>query len=253
MSDSALNLEGKIVLITGGAGIQGPEHAKAFKKAGATVVVSDIKGADVYLDVTDEGSIEKTIKEILKKHKRIDVLVNNAGATGKQMKRAAAPVKDQSLEDWEHILKVNLTGVWLCSQKIGLIMAKQGGGSIINLASIYGLVAPDFSIYKEAMYDSGKPMGTPAAYSASKGGVIALTYYLASYWGDKNVRVNCVTPGGIFDKQSEKFVKAYARRVPMGRMAKRNEISGALLYLASDLASYVTGANIVVDGGLTIK
>ena len=130
-------------------------------------------------------------------------------------------------------------------------MAEKGKGSIINVASIYGLVGPDFSIYKQSEY-KGKKMGTPAAYAASKGGVISLTKYLASYWAKDGVRVNCVTPGGIFDKQSKEFVKAYLRNVPMGRMANKDEISGALLYLASDLASYVTGENIVIDGGLTI-
>lgn len=252
MNDSIFKLKDKVVLITGGAGIQGPEHAKAFKEVGAKVVVTDIKGGDLKMDVTDEKSIKEAVSKIVKKHGRIDVLVNNAGATGKQVARAAVPFEEQKLEDWEYIIKVNLTGVFLCSQAVGKIMAKQGEGSIINIASIYGLVAPDFRIYQEAEY-AGKKMGTPAAYAASKGGVISLTKYLASYWAKKKIRVNCVTPGGIFDKQSENFVKAYSKRVPLGRMAKKNEISGALLYLASDLASYVTGANIVIDGGLTIR
>lgn len=253
MSSLTIDLKGKVVLITGGAGLQGAEHVKAFKKTGATVVSSDIKGGNIYLDVTSEDSIEKAVKEILEKHKQIDVLVNNAGIIGIHMKKAAAVVEDQKLEDWENILRVNLTGVWLCSQKVGTVMAKQGGGSIISVSSIYGVVAPDFSIYKKSKYKSGKAMGTPAAYVASKAGVISLTRYLASYWADKGVRVNCVTPGGIYNNQSKEFVENYAKRVPMGRMAKKNEVSGAVLYLASDLSSYVTGANIVIDGGLTIK
>lgn len=252
MNDSIFKLKDKVVLITGGAGIQGPEHAKAFKEVGAKVVVTDIKGGDLKMDVTSSESINQTIKKIVKDYGRIDVLVNNAGATGKQVARAAVSFEEQKLEDWEYIIKVNLTGVFLCSQAVGKIMAKQGGGSIINIASIYGLVAPDFKIYKETEYE-GKKMGTPAAYAASKGGVISLTKYLASYWAKKKIRVNCIIPGGIFDKQSENFVKAYSRRVPLGRMAKKNEISGALLYLASDLSSYVTGANMVIDGGLTIR
>jgi len=252
MLNSIFKLKDKIVLITGGMGIQGPEHAKAFKEVGAKVVVTDIKSGDFKMDVTNEDEIKKTTREIVEKYKRIDVLVNNAGATGKQVSKAAVPIEDQKLKDWEYILKVNLTGTWLCSQIVGKIMAKQSKGSIINIASIYGLAGPDFSIYKQAEY-AGKKMGLPAAYAASKGGVISLTRYLASYWADKNVRVNCVTPGGIFDNQSENFVKAYSKNVPMGRMAEKNEISGTLLYLASDLSSYVTGANIVVDGGLTSK
>lgn len=253
MSNSIFKLEDKVVLITGGLGVQGPEHAKAFKSVGAKVVVTDIKkGGDFVMDVTSPDSVNKVVKQVVEKYKHIDVLVNNAGATGKHMTRAAAPLEKQNIEDWDQIIKVNLTGTFLCSQAVGIIMAKQGKGSIINLASIYGLVAPDFSIYKEANY-TGKKMGNPAAYAASKGGIISLTRYLASYWADKGVRVNCVSPGGIFDNQSDNFVKAYSKRVPMGRMAKKNEVSGALLYLASDLSSYVTGANIVVDGGLTNK
>jgi len=253
MPNSIFKLEGKVVVITGGLGVQGPEHTKVFKKLGAKVVVTDIKrGGDYVIDVTSPTSVDKVVKQVVGKYKQIDVLVNNAGATGKHITRAAAPIEEQELENWEQIIKVNLTGTFLCSQTVGLIMAKQGKGSIINLASIYGLVAPDFNIYKEASY-AGKKMGNPAAYAASKGGVISLTRYLASYWADKGVRVNCVSPGGIYDQQSKNFVKAYSKRVPMGRMANKNEVSGALLYLASDLSSYVTGANIVVDGGLTIR
>ncbi len=124
-------------------------------------------------------------------------------------------------------------------------------GTIINVSSIYGLVGPDWSIYESASYD-GKPMGVPAAYAASKGGVIALTKYFASLYAPK-IRVNCVTPGGIFDNQSEIFVKKYAAKTMLNRMAKKDEVSGAILYLASDLSSYVTGANIIIDGGLTSK
>jgi len=253
MSNLIFNLKDKVILITGGLGIQGVEHKKVFEKVGAKVVITDINGGDFKMDVTNEDEVKKTTEEIVRKYKKIDVLVNNAGATGNQIaKTAAAAVKDQQLKDWEYILKVNLTGMWLCSQAVEKIMVKQNKGSIINISSIYGLVGPDFNIYKESEY-LGKKMGLPAAYAASKGGVISLTKYLASYWANKGIRVNCVTPGGIYAGQSDEFVKAYSQRVPMGRMAKKNEMSGALLYLASDLSSYVTGANIVVDGGLTIR
>jgi len=252
MSNSIFNLNKKVVLITGGTGIQGPEHKKAFEKVGAKVIITDIKGGDYQMDVTDKVSVNKTVTRVVKEYGGIDVLVNNAGATGKQVANAATIFENQKLNDWEYILKVNLTGTFLCSQAVSKEMAKQGKGSIINIASIYGLVGPDFRIYKQSKY-AGKKMGTPAAYAASKGGVLSLTRYLATYWANKGIRVNCVTPGGIFDNQSKEFVKVYSKKVPMGRMAKRNEISGALLYLASDLASYVTGENIVVDGGITIQ
>ena len=251
MQKKIFNLKNKVVLITGGLGIQGPEHKKAFEAVGAKVIVTDVNGGDYQLDVTKVESVNKTVEKVVTKYGQIDVLVNNAGATGKQVANAAVSLENQQLEDWEYILKVNLTGTFLCAQAVGKVMAEKGKGSIINVASIYGLVGPDFSIYKQSEY-KGKKMGTPAAYAASKGGVISLTKYLASYWAKDGVRVNCVTPGGIFDKQSKEFVKAYLRNVPMGRMANKDEISGALLYLASDLASYVTGENIVIDGGLTI-
>jgi len=232
MSKSIFNLEGKVVLITGAAGIQGPEHVKAFTAAGAKVIATDIKE----LDVTSTDSINQAVKKIIGEYGRIDVLVNNAGATGKYA------------ADWDQIIKVNLTGTYLCCQIIGAAMKQ---GSIINVSSIYGLVGPDLSMYEQAEY-AGKPMGVPAGYTASKGGVIALTKYFASLYAPK-IRVNCVTPGGIFDNQDENFVKKYSSKTMLGRMAKRNEVSGALLYLASDLSSYVTGANLAIDGGLTAR
>ncbi|PIP52061.1 short-chain dehydrogenase, partial [Candidatus Beckwithbacteria bacterium CG_4_10_14_0_2_um_filter_47_25] len=232
MSKSIFNLEGKVVLITGAAGIQGPEHVKAFTAAGAKVIATDIKE----LDVTSTDSINQAVKKIIGEYGRIDVLVNNAGATGKYA------------ADWDQIIKVNLTGTYLCCQIIGAAMKQ---GSIINVSSIYGLVGPDLSMYEQAEY-AGKPMGVSAGYAASKGGVIALTKYFASLYAPK-IRVNCVTPGGIFDNQDENFVKKYSAKTMLGRMAKRNEVSGALLYLASDLSSYVTGANLAIDGGLTAR
>jgi len=240
MSNSTIDLKNKVVLITGGLGIQGPGHKKAFEGAGARVIITDVNGGDYKLDVTDENNIKDVISKVVKKFKKIDVWVNNHGATGKQS------------ADWYQILKVNLTGTYLCSRLAAEAMAKTGGGSIISLASIYGLVAPDFSLYPKAKY-AGKPMGVPAAYSASKGGVISLTKHLASQYADKNIRVNCVTPGGIYDKQSDNFVKKYSQKTMLKRMANKDEVSGALLYLASDLSSYVTGENIVIDGGLTSR
>jgi NAD(P)-dependent dehydrogenase (short-subunit alcohol dehydrogenase family) len=234
------DLKNKVVVITGGMGIQGPEHTKAFTALGAKVVVTDVNGGDINLDVTDQQSINTAIAQIIKQYGRIDVWVNNAGATAKQ-----------GASDWDQIIKVNLTGTYLCCEAAGKTMLETNGGSIINISSIYGLVAPDFSIYPNNQY-AGKAMGVPAAYAASKGGVIALTKYFASLYAPK-IRVNCITPGGIFDNQSEDFVKKYSAKTMLGRMAKRNEVSGALLYLASDLSSYVTGTNLVIDGGLTSR
>jgi len=236
MSSSIIDLSGKVVVITGASGIQGPEHAKLLKQAGAQVVATDIKDTEIILDVTSQESIKKAAHTIIGQYGKIDVLINNAGSTGK------------SSADWDQIIKVNLTGTYLCCQVIGAAMQQ---GSIINVSSIYGLVGPDFSIYESAEY-AGKPMGVPAGYAASKGGVIALTKYFASLYAPK-IRVNCITPGGIFDNQPENFVKKYSAKTLLGRMANKSEVSGAILYLASDLSSYVTGANIVVDGGLTAR
>lgn len=232
------DLKSKVVLITGAAGIQGPEHVKGFKSVGAIVIATDIKDTEISLDVTNPDSINKAVKKIVDRYGQIDVLVNNAGATAKQ-----------GTTDWDQIIKVNLTGTYNCCQIIGPKL--NSGASIINISSIYGLVGPDFSIYEKAEYND-KPMGVPAAYAASKGGVIALTKYYAALYAPK-IRVNCITPGGIFDNQPENFVNKYSTKTMLGRMANKDEISGTLLYLASDLSSYVTGSNIIVDGGLTAK
>ena len=200
-------------------------------------MATDIINTEIIIDVTAADSIKQAVKKIETQYGKIDVLINNAGATAKQ-----------GATDWDQIIKVNLTGTYLCSQIVGNAMKQ---GSIINISSIYGLVGPDFSIYPGSKY-AGKPMGVPAAYAASKGGVIALTKYFASLFAPK-IRVNCVTPGGIFDNQPDDFVKKYSGKTILGRMANRDEISGAVLYLASDLSSYVTGANLIVDGGLTSR
>lgn len=234
------DLKDKVIVVTGAAGIQGPEHIKALTKAGAKAVATDIKDTEIKLDVTDSESIKAATVKILNQYGRIDVLINNAGATGKYA------------TDWDQIIKVNLTGTYLCCQIVGQEMIKNNGAAIINVSSIYGLVGPDFSIYEKANYDN-KPMGVPAAYCASKGGIISLTKYFASLYAKNNLRVNCVTPGGIYDKQDESFVKKYSAKTMLGRMAEKNEVSGTILYLASDLSSYVTGTNIVIDGGLTAK
>ncbi len=240
MSSSIIDLSNKVVVITGASGIQGPEHVKLLKQAGAKVVATDIKDTEIILDVTSQESIKKAMQTIISQYGKIDVLINNAGATGK------------SSADWDQIIKVNLTGTYLCCQIIGAAMNPPAdGGSIINISSIYGLVGPDFSLYANAEY-ANKPMGVAAGYTASKGGVIALTKYFASLYAPK-IRVNCVTPGGIFDSQSDSFVKKYSVKTMLGRMANKNEVSGAILYLASDLSSYVTGANLIVDGGLTAR
>jgi NAD(P)-dependent dehydrogenase (short-subunit alcohol dehydrogenase family) len=178
----------------------------------------------------------------------IDGLLNNAASKSPNF---FEPFETFLCEDWEHVMSVNLLGAMVCCQEFGGAMARRGRGSIVNVLSIYGVVAPDQRIYDGSEY-LGRAINTPAVYSASKAGLWGLTAYLASYWGSRGVRVNALTPGGIFSGQNDTFVARYSARVPMGRMGEPEELCGALIYLLSDAAKYVTGQNIVVDGGLTV-
>lgn len=261
METKMFDLTGKVAIITGGAGKLGMEYAEILSGAGACVVIADINGKlarekaeyiakknriealGIQVDISDKKSVERMVEETIKKFKKIDILINNAAI---QTKNFFACFEDYPLEDWEKVISVNLTGTFLCSQAAGREMLKQGGGVIVNIASIYGIVAPDKRIYG----NSG--INTPAVYSASKAGIIGLTKYLAAYWADKNIRVNSITPGGVFDNQDPEFVRKYSNRTPMGRMANKKELRGAILYLVSDASSYVTGHNLIVDGGLSI-
>jgi Dehydrogenases with different specificities (related to short-chain alcohol dehydrogenases) len=177
-----------------------------------------------------------------KRFGRIDVLVNGAaGRTPGFFK----PFEEYELSDWNAVVAANLTGTFLCCQAVGPQMKKGGGGSIINTSSIYGVVAPDQRIY------DGSSINTPAVYSASKAGVIGLTRYLATYWAEDKIRVNTITPGGMFNEQEPEFVRRYESRTPLGRMGRPHELRGAIVFLASEMSSYVTGHNLVVDGGWT--
>lgn len=202
-----------------------------------------VKTLALKADITSKEEVEGMVKEVLKKIGKIDILVNNAQGVSKNY---FAPFEEYSIEDWNEVMAVNVTGYFLCAQAVGKQMLKQKSGTIINIASIYGVIAPDQRIYKGFDYNS------PAVYTVSKAAVIGLTKYLAAYWGERGIRVNCITPGGVQTDHDQKFVKAYSERTPMGRMAKKDEFKGALLYLASDASSYVTGENIIVDGGRSI-
>jgi NAD(P)-dependent dehydrogenase (short-subunit alcohol dehydrogenase family) len=249
-------LDGRTAMLTGGLGLIGSEIAQALADFGATVYIADNDNAKaknlpedqsiryVPMDITSEISVEAAIKDIRTATGKIDVLINCA------YPRTA----DWGLEfekipyvSWKQNLNDHLGGYFLTCRKVAEQMKKDGGGSIINMGSIYGVVAPDFSIYE------GTEMTMPAAYAAIKGGVIALTKYMATWYGAFKVRVNAVSPGGILDHQPASFVEKYSQRTPMGRLGLPGEIAGAVIYLASDASSYVTGQNIVVDGGWTAK
>ena len=254
-------------MITGGNGNLGTEYTRVLSKAGAKVAIFDIADglnkrlarlAKDYqikffkVDITDKQQIKKTLRKLEAVWDTPHILINNAALDAPP---GARPEENKSFESyslasWQKTLDVNLTGVFLCSQVIGSKMAKKGRGSIINISSTYGVVSPNQNIYKYRA-KQGRPFVKPVAYSASKSAILNLTRYLATYWAKKGVRVNTLSPGGVFNNQDQEFLAGYARLTPMGRMANKNELNGAILFLASDASSYMTGANLVVDGGWT--
>ena len=199
-------------------------------------------------DVRNPDAVEDLVSRVMDRFSRIDVLVNNAAAKSPNF---FAPFTDFPVEDWNEVMGVNVTGVFLFARSVGRRMAERGSGSIINVASIYGVVGPDARIYEGSEY-GGAAINTPAVYSVSKGAVVNMTRYLATYWGPRGVRANALTPGGVQSGQNEEFVKKYSERVPLGRMARQDELQGAVVYLASDASRYVTGHNLMVDGGWTV-
>jgi NAD(P)-dependent dehydrogenase (short-subunit alcohol dehydrogenase family) len=193
-------------------------------------------------DVSLPEDVNHFVEEVISSFGQIDILINNAAAQPPGM---WSTFEDYPLELWNRVMAVNLTGQFLMAQRVGREMLKRQQGSIINVSSVYGVVGPDFRIYE------GTDFNCPAVYSASKAGVLGLTRYLATYWGMKGIRVNSITPGGVFRGHKDPFLAQYSARVPMGRMADERELQGAVVYLASDSSSYVTGHNLVVDGGWT--
>ncbi len=261
------SLENKTAVVTGALGLIGKEHCRALSEAGANVVAADLdeqkciefartlptESIGLPLDVTDPESVKSLRDNILEKFKHIDILVNNAAINDmfEDPKAASEQSKFENypLELWQKSVDVNLTGVFLSSQILGSVMAAQKSGSIINIASTYGITAPDQSLYKKS--DGSQSFHKPPAYSATKGAVIMFTKYLAAYWGKDGVRVNTLTPGGVFNNQDEFFVENYSAKTPLGRMANPTDYRGALIFLAGDASAYMTGANLIVDGGWT--
>src|SRR5579864_7198536 len=268
-------LDGRVALITGGAGLLGRRYCEALLQAGARVVIGDLDGVGATrlaaelspngalgyeLDVTDPDSVRGAVKAGVSAFGRLDILINNAALTvrgGSQRLSPAdyfAPFEDYKLEVWDQAVRTNLTGMLLCAQAVGRQMLQQvpAGGVIVNISSTYGVVAPDQRLYdgvRSPYADTG--FNTPVSYAVTKTAVLGLTRYLASYWGSKNIRVNTLTPHGVFDNHDEAFVRNFVYRSPLGRMARNDEYRGALLFLVSDASSYMTGANLIVDGGWT--
>jgi NAD(P)-dependent dehydrogenase (short-subunit alcohol dehydrogenase family) len=261
------SLEGKTAIVTGGTGLIGKKHCEALAMAGANVVVADISenstknfaqelgknALGICLDVTDAESLENAKKTILARFGTIDILVNNAAINdmfeNPEMVSELSAFEKYPIESFRKSLEVNVLGVFLCSQIFGTEMAKQGSGSIINVASTYGMVGPDQSIYKNEKGE--QTFFKSPAYPTTKGAILNFTRYLAAYWGNRGVRVNTLSPGGVENSQDEFFVQQYAAKTLLGRMAQPTDYQGALIFLASDASAYMTGANLVVDGGWT--
>ncbi|MBI4423590.1 MAG: SDR family oxidoreductase, partial [Elusimicrobia bacterium] len=243
-----LSLAGRVAVITGGAGLLGARFAAALADAGAAVAVADLDEAAARrvagglpsrrkplargykLSLPKPASVRRLERRVARELGPVDILINNAATKTPGFFR---PFESYALEDWNAVMDVNLTGAMVCCQVFGGAMAQRGRGSILNIASIYGVVGADQRIYEKSEH-LGRPINTPAVYAASKAGLLGLTRHLAAYWGHRGVRVNAVTPGGVFSGQNEEFTRRYCQRVPLGRMARADELTGAILFLAGD-------------------
>jgi NAD(P)-dependent dehydrogenase (short-subunit alcohol dehydrogenase family) len=233
MYSNLFSCKNKVAIVTGGCGLIGREIVKAARQA-----ITQGKIHYIHLDISNE----KSVRKVLNASGKVDILVNCAYPRSKDWAAKFENVKHAS---WKLNIDQHLGGYFIMCKETAMMMKAHGGGSIINLASIYGIVAPDFSIY------AGTETTMPVAYASIKAGIIALTKYIATYFSRYNIRANTVSPGGIYDNQAPSFVDKYSRKTPLGRMGKPGEIVGAVIYLASDASSFVTGHNLIVDGGWT--
>ena len=270
------NLTGKVALITGSTGLLGRMHAAALRDVGATLILTDIdssklaaqrsallsgsRGADIHvhsMDVTSQDNIRRVSKELIAREIKVDVLINNAAIDPKfddsGCELEFSRLENFSTENWHRQISVGLTGAFLCSQEFGSLMASSAsGGVIVNIASDLSMISPDQRLYRvNGIAENMQPVKS-VAYPVVKAGLIGLTKYLATYWADRGVRCNALSPGGVFTDHSEEFVKRLENLVPMGRMAKIDDYVGALQFLCSDASSYMNGHNLVIDGGRTI-
>jgi 2-deoxy-D-gluconate 3-dehydrogenase len=262
-----IDLTGQVVIVTGGAGLLGREYVAGIVAAGGRAVIADIdhraarrlaaaskNALAAPVDVSDPDSVARMVRKVLKAFGRIDGLVNNAALDPKFDPEAAAqhtaPFEQYPVALWNRALAVDLTGMFLCAQAVAPAMLRQGRGVIVNVSSTYGLAGPDQRLY-ESDDPARPPVFKPVSYAVTKSAAIGLTRYLAAYWGDKGIRVNTLSPGGVFNNHQDEFVRRYSARTPLRRMARRDEYTSALLFLLSDASSYMTGSNLIVDGGWT--
>lgn len=255
----------KVIVITGCAGNLGSEYARFLLDCGAKVFgidqveedrVEDLKSnfkKNFYFfkgDITSKNSMQKALNECLNNFQKIDVLINNAAIDSPPNSKINENCKFENFSShtWDKVMEVNLKGAFICSQVFGTEMSVNTGGSIINISSIYGILSPDQSLY-DYMRDDGVEFFKPIAYSVSKSGIINMTRYLAVYWAKKNVRVNTLTIAGVENSQDPRFIRNYTNRIPIGKMATKQDYNGAILFLSTSASSYMTGSNLVIDGG----
>lgn len=242
-------LDQKIIVVTGGSGLLGKALMERICAEGGTVINGDMQSDSnnafpfIPLDITEEASITNFIQQVLDQYGRIDGWVNNAYPRTEDW---GTHLEEIPLSSWKSNVDMHLTGYYACCKHALVQMKNQGYGSLVNMSSIYGMNGPDFTVYE------GTEIINPVAYSAIKGGILNLSRYLASYYGKYQVRVNCVSPGGIFDHQPKAFVEAYSKKTPLKRMGTPEEIAPSICFLLSDESKYITGHNLVVDGGWSI-
>ncbi len=269
----SFDLKNKVAVITGGAGLLGEKHAEAIAEFGGIPILLDIdqKAGDKiaqrisdeyqvdcefqFCDINNESQISNSRDLLLNKFGHIDILINNAAIDPKvegKSEKNLSRLENFSIDQWNLELAVGLTGAMLCSKVFGVEMANKGKGVILNISSDLGIIAPDQRIYKkEGLIEEQQPV-KPVTYSVIKHGLIGLTKYLATYWAADGLRVNSISPGGIYINQNSKFVKKLSNLIPLGRMANENEYKSAIIFLISDASSYMTGANLVIDGGKSV-
>tara|TARA_R110002051_G_scaffold1143_9_gene5883 strand:+ start:44216 stop:45031 length:816 start_codon:yes stop_codon:yes gene_type:complete len=265
------DMTGKTALITGGGGILGPKHAEAIVDYGGEVVLADHNlekaaekaelinhnygrkvARELYIDVTDKESVEKAASDL----SQVDILINNAAKDPKVENSTLCPTsrfETMTPEYWKEGLDAIVNGTFFCSQVFGNKMLEQGGGVILNISSCLGVIAPDQRIYLQEGLEEDQQNVKPITYSAAKWAVVGMTKYLSVYFADKNIRVNCLSPTGVYNTaMPDEFVKKLSKLIPMGRMANIEDYKGAIVFLCSDASSYMTGENLIVDGGKTV-
>ena len=266
---ASFDLSGKTAVITGGAGLLGRQFSQTLAEAGAALLVADMndtaaeelaseiranggKAAAFKANVTDPNSTKDMVAKAVKDFGSLDILVNSAALDPKfdndQGEKHSSAFEDYPLDKWQQSLDVNLSGTFLSTQAAVRQMLTQNGGVIVNICSTYGLVGPDQRLYQR---DGEETEYKPVDYSVTKAGILGFTRYLAAYYGDQNIRVNALSPGGVFNDHPDEFNKKYSEKSMLGRMANIDEMNGAMLFLCSEASSYMTGSNLVVDGGWT--